>query len=743
MATLVFTTTAGPLQQVQIGPADVISTLSAAYTAAGWLGGLDGVKYILSRYVGLMRPSSNHVLSNRLATLLGPSISFNNSQVHILTSDHGPVRCEIPNAEEAFSGDHSTQLVGLTLCALAHECTGLTAVRLFANFLAPAIFKGANLLVDSLLSQLTDDGLYERVLNEGATRGLPELFTESTERLGLPVGDASWLRRQMHIKGSEVPVTEIHMVAGLLRWIAKGDTQPYFTRSGLVARTANCLKVVGYFIGSIEVWDGAPPRPKPLGPRCIVLVLGGSEETDHLMAAAEEIVQDCNQVYHYTRSTVGPMLYHSIGPHYLIDPECLQEDFEYIHHSIATRIRVSYRLENVRDVIKEDICGIIEWEDSQRQVSAVERSLASIYFPLLADHVAPCYSRIATRSILTEVRNPRRRMADAYDDDLTEGLARFRTTTLAIVIALVATLSDTQFWNIRHCISVDLAQEAWLEVMCGTINRTFASSVEYSEIVDLLAAVHVGVDASGGAGVNKEKGILSRRIIGWRNGRYSVIPSLLLEMKPSVHAVRLACRDSFYANLRVHQDGSIHSSPGGAIYTDRDRFSVPPQSSQQPYTISSGSHDPWVGPARPNPPSKPLYLSIERQARYNSPDVCFVGRVAGDNIGHVSVKAVLRAVARSFEVTENCDHRDADTKHVLNMDVKYWLQDRYVKPFGTIDMPGYLAVLDDPQWALFIAGQVEHSHGCIVARCLGCARKALVSSVAQGNMDGVMLIGYM
>jgi predicted alpha/beta hydrolase family esterase len=77
------------------------------------------------------------------------------------------------------------------------------------------------------------------------------------------------------------------------------------------------------------------------------------------------------------------------------------------------------------------------------------------------------------------------------------------------------------------------------------------------------------------------------------------------------------------------------------------------------------------------------------------------------------------------------------------MDVKYWLQDRYVKPFGTIDMPGYLAVLDDPQWALFVAGQVEHSHGCIVAGCLGCARKALVSSVAQGNIDGVMLIGYM
>lgn len=28
-------------------------------------------------------------------------------------------------------------------------------------------------------------------------------------------------------------------------------------------------------------------------------------------------------------------------------------------------------------------------------------------------------------------------------------------------------------------------------------------------------------------------------------------------------------------------------------------------------------------------------------------------------------------------------------------------------------MSGNLALLDDPQWALFIAGQLQNSHGCI------------------------------
>lgn len=58
-----------------------------------------------------------------------------------------------------------------------------------------------------------DDGLYKRALNESATRGLLELFMESTEELGLLIGDASWLRRKLCFKDTEIPVTEIHMVA--------------------------------------------------------------------------------------------------------------------------------------------------------------------------------------------------------------------------------------------------------------------------------------------------------------------------------------------------------------------------------------------------------------------------------------------------------------------------------------------------------------------------------------------------
>jgi hypothetical protein len=99
---------------------------------------------------------------------------------------------------------------------------------------------------------LTDDGLYERILNEGATRGLPELFTESTEHLRRPATIC------ISVTGTSDPLTCI--------CLRSHDASPTGRPSRLVARTANCLKLVGYFIGPIEVWDGAPPRPKPPGP---------------------------------------------------------------------------------------------------------------------------------------------------------------------------------------------------------------------------------------------------------------------------------------------------------------------------------------------------------------------------------------------------------------------------------------------------------------------------------------------
>jgi len=262
MATLVFSKSSGALQQVQVGPADIISTITAAYSVTGWLGGLDGVRFMLSKCNQLIR-NHDKTFEMALENLLDSQFTLQNAHVHMLASDYGPLRCEIPNAEAAFGGSKTTQMIGLTICALAHELGGSSAIDLLTAYLAPAIFQNSQLALDALRSQLVEDDVLKRILNEGVTRGLPERFLESAANLALPAGDTTWLREMLHSGDDMTPlISEIQMVAGLLRWIVQADRTTYCTRSGLVARTAGYLKAVGYNIGTITTWNGILPLPR-------------------------------------------------------------------------------------------------------------------------------------------------------------------------------------------------------------------------------------------------------------------------------------------------------------------------------------------------------------------------------------------------------------------------------------------------------------------------------------------------
>jgi hypothetical protein len=86
MATLVFTKSSGALQQVQVGPADIISTITAAYSVTGWLGGLYGVRFMLSKSNQLIR-NNDDTPEKILENLLDSQFTLQNAHVHMLTSD--------------------------------------------------------------------------------------------------------------------------------------------------------------------------------------------------------------------------------------------------------------------------------------------------------------------------------------------------------------------------------------------------------------------------------------------------------------------------------------------------------------------------------------------------------------------------------------------------------------------------------------------------------------------------------
>ena len=138
----------------------------------------------------------------------------------------------------------------------------------------PYLFGEKTPLLDTLQSQLLEGSTLQKIINEGASRGLNDLFLEAATRLGLPVPGQGW--RKPDQEEEDEFLGEVKMVAGFLKWFVDDKGIEYRTRSGCVARIAAYLKAVGYNMGSIQTWGGVGIPPSPLGTKCLILVLGGS-----------------------------------------------------------------------------------------------------------------------------------------------------------------------------------------------------------------------------------------------------------------------------------------------------------------------------------------------------------------------------------------------------------------------------------------------------------------------------------
>lgn len=170
------------LQQVRVSAADIVATLSAATTAWGWVGGVDGIKTVLS---------SNLSLRNKTdLSKIGVNLKLHPSSYNVLTSSGIKVLTDT-DANNSFKGTAITQLIGQTVCALAHRLDEYRAVRLFMDHLADYLLSGAkDGIAEALYAQLTDK--ISVIVNEGATRGLPDHFDAAIQRLDLPLNPSNF-----------------------------------------------------------------------------------------------------------------------------------------------------------------------------------------------------------------------------------------------------------------------------------------------------------------------------------------------------------------------------------------------------------------------------------------------------------------------------------------------------------------------------------------------------------------------
>lgn len=88
----------------------------------------------------------------------------------------------------------------------------------------------------------------DRLINEGASRGLHKLFDQNLAALSIPA-----ISEILPGRWYPSDQSDYVYVVGLLKWLTSDDTGSYRTRSAVTAQVATCLRVVGYSISNVLV----------------------------------------------------------------------------------------------------------------------------------------------------------------------------------------------------------------------------------------------------------------------------------------------------------------------------------------------------------------------------------------------------------------------------------------------------------------------------------------------------------
>lgn len=718
--TLVWKTRNGALLQTEVGTIDVVNTFSAARSVYGWMGGMDGLRFLLQR---IMNP-----LSQRLKALeLDRDLRLMPLHAHILTS-YGHLVGSLDDAQESFGGDIRTQVIGTTICALAHEYDPLTAVRLFCRYLLPYLFGEANPLLDLLQFQLTENSTLQRMINEGAARGLNNMFIDTAAALGIPEANSAWGPTKRGERDLDYGFTgPVGMIGGLLRWVTREGDSEYRTRSSAVARIAAYLKVVGYTIGDIQSWNGNGTPPVSMGTKSVILVLGGSSETDPFMEQIENAV-DPRPLLHYQHKTTGAMLLTALGHVSDILPETLQEDFDQVCEYLEEVLTVEYTCR------KGMIYAEYRWRDIDKKATPMALRLASVYFSHLAEQVAPCFDRIARQKYLNCVKGRSKKVMQP--DEIR--LGRFRATAASVAISIISRFAPGTFKKTHHVTKLCLSKPGWLSTVCGVLDLD--DSFPMPKVVTLLASVHAGVSAA-----HESSGIpaASTEIIAWRQSIYSVVPSLLVEMKVSPEDFQLVCLDRFWANVKTEADGSIKSS--NTVDVQRYEIVLDQLFSNKELSSRERLAEPCLGSPDISAPDSPLYLSLSAPLHYGDPHLCFMGWFQGSVAGTVGIMDVLKALLLSRVEPKVCPGHDGRPLEVVNVKTSTWEQEPQSKPCHR-EHSVFIPVGGDHCWTMFAAGQTVNQGGRIVFRCPECAEENYTRQQSAGEFPAdsrpLCLVGF-
>ena len=716
----------GSLEQVQVGAADVVATISAANSAWGWIGGLDGIRNVISNFPRLLGQSKS-TDSLCLSLKLQPSVCriFTSSGVALLVDEQ---------SDNAFSGHSITQLIGQAICALAYVQDISRAVKLFVDHLAPFLLVGAEEgMNEALHAQLSDRA--QVILNEGGTRGLPLRFKRAIEQLNLPL-----MAETLPSKDLLFDSCDYRFVAGLLRWIRTGSNETYLTRNALTAQVAVCLKEVGFSIGPICVWDGTGSAPATWNG--VTLVIGGFILTDQLMPDEEldGLLATLPVTHHYHFDSIGSLLFNvtrSKDPR--IAPEALANYFSRVNAHLRKSIRFTWEWNG--NLNKTSIQAVAHWEAVPHtpNPSSIALSLASLHFGVAGAMLAHCYECIATEETLSAVRRYDSQIIGPLDAEV----ARFKAITLSILISIAGILAGNDFANLDHSMALDV-RRGGVEDVSSFLDKKLISGMLYWQVVVFISIFHC---ASGTELLTRED-YEERSILGYRDGVKGVFPSLLFNLAPSPEALGVRCVDNFYC-IPVGPDNLIRDNDAMETWTPEVwAGNIGGDAPASTDNVSQGTISTIAHPVATAPDVK-IHVSFERVASLPDPYLCLAARHNGHLIGTTPILKILKTLAISLQIPTSCPrggHTNRTRAKVLQ--ASQWAAHRWRKPTDQYQVTNYVAVANDAHWAMFLAGQVALAKGAgfLVYECFDCAvdmaRKVDVAGSWSKVEAGGVFVGY-
>ncbi|CZR63221.1 uncharacterized protein PAC_13118 [Phialocephala subalpina] len=717
MATVVVSTPfAGSVQQVQVGPADLVATVTAAHAAWGWVGGL---------------------------------------------------------SDEAFGGTLSSKLVGMTFCALAYTMKPRQAIDIFMDFFVDALFKkglcnypGSK---EALHTFLIDN--HQAILNDGAIHHLPEKFQDAISRFEVITGWRGKSPRDPRLV-RHFRSTEATLINGFLRWLVRDIRDPYYTRSAAVARIAACLRCVGYKIGETAIWDGIGQRPSLH--RTLILVTGGASETDDLMDESIFQQRPCDLITHYRWNTAGAMLWNSLLQDCEYSHEMFQEDFDDINATLEKSLEFRW---TYVDTGVEEIQAFPVWINPRPSSSPTATRIATIFFPESVDRISTLYQRVSNERYLKAALS--RKGINAQDASIqSKELHRIQIIAASVCLAVLGKLGGSNFAAIQHSTTINLSYMANIRWLCGEVDAILTGGCVMSRVIKALAAIHCAVEFPERTdwynedfnAANTESNAADSQVVGWRNGRYAILPNLLFAMeKPLEKSIlSLQCVDGFIANLPTRRNGALCCPIGlpGPIGFNADFIEeVVKQEGRDPegQALAHDKIRPIIlGPPRLECPDKPLYITLERPP-YGSgdPEISICGRLEGESLGHVGIQDILITLALSWHDAEGqpyqaCSPREGHEKpsqasdqlparKVFNMAPSAYYRYPGIIPRCKEDQEPrhhvYVQVSGDTPWTLFLAGQSSFLNR-IVFGCPDCAVNAGANYISSTSNGLRTLIGY-